>query len=311
MTDIVVVGSLNVDVVVPLDRLPDPGQTVLSSADHSRAGGGKGANQAVAAARLGRRVAMVGAVGDDPEGQWLTGLLATEGVDTSAVLRAPRPTGQAIVLVTADGDSTIAVSSGANMWLAAQHLRPYAELIGDAAAVLLQQEIDAAVVSAAVAAARGLVVVNPAPARPIDAATLARVDVLVPNRGELAALADAGSLADAASTEGTDPSTDDVAVLAAMARSLGTRGPVVVTLGADGALVVTADREHLVPAERVAAVDATGAGDTFCAALADALLDGASIDDAARWASRAAAVTVTRPGAMASAPRRAEVLAVG
>lgn len=304
MPDIVVVGSLNVDVVVPLDRLPDPGQTVLSAADHSRAGGGKGANQAVAAARLGRSVAMVGAVGDDPEGQWLTGLLAAEGVDAAAVLRAPRPTGQAIVLVTADGDSTIAVSSGANMWLAPEHLRPYADLIGDAAAVLLQQEVDAAVVAAAVAAARGLVVVNPAPARPVDAATLARVDVLVPNRGELAALAGAGS-----SVSGGG--TGDVAALAAMARSLRTRGPVVVTLGVDGALVVTADREHLVPAEQVAAVDATGAGDTFCAALADALLDGAAIVDAARWASRAAAVTVTRPGAMASAPRRAEVLALG
>ncbi|WFE29933.1 ribokinase [Solwaraspora sp. WMMD791] len=304
MPDIVVVGSLNVDVVVPLDRLPDPGQTVLSAADHSRAGGGKGANQAVAAARLGRSVAMVGAVGDDPEGQWLTGLLVAEGVDTSAVLRASRPTGQAIVLVTADGDSTIAVSSGANMWLAPEHLRPYADLIGDAAAVLLQQEVDAAVVAAAVAAARGLVVVNPAPARPIDAATLARVDVLVPNRGELAALAGAGSPV-------AGGGTGDAATLAALARSLGTRGPVVVTLGADGALVVTADRELLVPAEQVDAVDATGAGDTFCAALADALLDGAAIADAARWASRAAAVTVTRPGAMASAPRRAEVLAVG
>jgi len=304
MTDIVVVGSLNVDVVVPLDELPAAGQTVLSAADHSRAGGGKGANQAVAAARLGRSVAMVGAVGEDAEGQWLTGLLAAEGVDTSAVLRAPRPTGQAIVLVTADGDSTIAVSSGANMWLAPEHLRPYAELIGDAAAVLLQQEIDAAVVAAAVAAARGLVVVNPAPARPIDAATLARVDVLVPNRGELVALAGATVPAGTGPSEGVDS-------LAAMARSLGTRGPVVVTLGADGALVVTADREHLVPAEPVVAADATGAGDTFCAALADALLDGAAIDDAARWASRAAAVTVTRPGAMASAPRRAEVLAVG
>ncbi|MFV2088848.1 ribokinase [Micromonospora sp. LOL_021] len=305
MPDIVVVGSLNVDVVVPLDELPAAGQTVLSAADHSRAGGGKGANQAVAAARLGRSVAMVGAVGDDAEGQWLTGLLAAEGVDTAAVLRAPRPTGQAIVLVTADGDSTIAVSSGANMWLAPEHLRPYADLIGDAAAVLLQQEVDAAVVAATVAAARGLVVVNPAPARPIDPGTLARVDVLVPNRGELAALAGAG-----AGPAAAGPS-EDVAGLAAMARSLGTRGPVVVTLGVDGALVVTADREHLVPAEPVDAVDATGAGDTFCAALADALLDGAAIDDAARWASRAAAVTVTRPGAMASAPRRAEVLAVG
>ncbi|WP_434740022.1 ribokinase [Micromonospora sp. SH-82] len=298
MTEIVVVGSLNVDVVVPLAELPAPGQTVLGTADHRRAGGGKGANQAVAAARLGRRVTMVGAVGADTEGEWLTGLLTAEGVDTSGVLRAPRPTGQAIVLVTADGDSTIAVSSGANMWLAPEHLDPFGALLGGAGAVLLQQEVDAGVVAAAVRAAGGLVVLNPAPARPVDPATLARVDVLVPNRGELAALAGV-----------PDGPADDREVdrLVAQARSLGTRGPVVVTLGSDGALVVTADRQWLVPAERVDAVDATGAGDTFCAALADALLDGAAIDAAARWASRVAAVTVTRAGAMAAAPRRDEV----
>ncbi|MER7169316.1 ribokinase [Micromonospora sp. NPDC000207] len=298
MTEIVVVGSLNVDVVVPLAELPAPGQTVLGTADHRRAGGGKGANQAVAAARLGRRVTMVGAVGADGEGEWLTGLLTAEGVDTSGVLRAPRPTGQAIVLVTADGDSTIAVSSGANMWLAPEHLDPFGELLGGAGAVLLQQEVDAGVVAAAVRAAGGLVVLNPAPARPVDPATLARVDVLVPNRGELAALAGV-----------PDGPADDREVdrLVAQARSLGTRGPVVVTLGSDGALVVTADRQWLVAAERVDAVDATGAGDTFCAALADALLDGATIDAAARWASRVAAVTVTRAGAMAAAPRRDEV----
>ncbi|WKU06897.1 ribokinase [Micromonospora sp. HUAS LYJ1] len=295
MTDIVVVGSLNVDVVVPLHELPAPGQTVLGAADHRRAGGGKGANQAVAAARLGRRVAMVGAVGIDADGDWLLGLIAAEGVATEAVVRAPRPTGQAIVLVTADGDSTIAVSSGANMWLAPEHLGPLRDLLGSARAVLLQQEVDAAVVAEAVRLAEGLVVLNPAPARPVDPATLARVDVLVPNRGELAALA------------GVPPTDAGVDALAALARSLGTRGPVVVTLGGDGALVVTTDRQWLIPAERVDAVDATGAGDTFCAALADALLDGAAIDEAARWASRAAAVTVTRPGAMEAAPRRVEV----
>lgn len=172
--------------------------------------------------------------------------------------------------------------------------RPLRDLLGSARAVLLQQEVDATVVAEAVRLAEGLVVLNPAPARPVDPATLARVDVLVPNRGELAALAGVPV------PVGTDG-------LAALARSLGTRGPVVVTLGGDGALVVTTDRQWLVPAEQVDAVDATGAGDTFCAALADALLDGAAIDEAARWASRAAAVTVTRPGAMAAAPRRAEV----
>ncbi|MBO4208323.1 ribokinase [Micromonospora echinofusca] len=295
MPDIVVVGSLNLDVTVPLDTLPGLGQTVLGG-DHLRGGGGKGGNQAVAAARLGRSVAMVAAVGADAEGDRLLDILAAEGVDTTAVLRATRPTGQALVLVTADGDSTIVVSPGANMWLAPEHLRPVAGVLSGARCLLLQHEISAPTVAAAVAAATGLVVLNPAPARPVDPAVLARVDVLVPNRGELAALVGV-------------PVPEQVRLdeLAGMARALGVRGQVVVTLGADGAVVVDADGYTLVPARPVRAVDATAAGDSFCAALADGLLAGQPIVEAARWATRVAAVTVTRPGAMDSLPHRAEV----
>lgn len=293
--DIVVVGSLNLDVTVPLDALPGLGQTVLGG-DHSRGGGGKGGNQAVAAARLGRSVAMVAAVGADPEGDRLLGILAAEGVDTGSVLRGDRPTGQAIVLVTADGDSTIVVSPGANMWLVPEHLGPVAGVLSDARCLLVQHEIDAATVAAAVASATGLVVLNPAPARPVAADVLARVDVLVPNRGELATLVGAAV-----------PTTVRLDEIADMARSLGVRGQVVVTLGADGALVVDGGRHTLVPAQPVRAVDATAAGDSFCAALADGLLAGESIVEAARWASRVAAVTVTRAGAMGSLPYRAEV----
>jgi ribokinase len=281
--DIVVVGSLNIDVTVDVPQAPAAGQTLLGG-DARRSGGGKGGNQAVAAARLGRRTAMVGAVGA-ADGEFLLSLLRGEKIDVRGVRQVEAPTGQAFVFVDAEGDSTIVVSPGAN-----DHVEVDRELVASARAILLQQEVPSAVVEDAAAVANGLVVLNPAPARPVPASLLANVDVLVPNRGELLGLA------------GVDRGD-----LVQLARGLGTRGPVVVTLGAEGALVVAAERSTRVPAEQVKAVDATAAGDSFCAALADAMLDGADVVEAARWATRVAAVTVTRPGAMASLPTRAEV----
>ncbi|MFI7025610.1 ribokinase [Micromonospora sp. NPDC049900] len=297
--EIVVVGSLNLDVVVPVRHLPAHGQTVTGG-ESTRGCGGKGGNQAVAASRLGRSVAMVAAVGEDPDGDWLRTVLDREGVDISAVHRtAERRTGQAVVLVTADGDSTIVVSPGANGWLSPGHVAAASRLFVGARCLLLQHEVSTEVVAAAVGLAEGLVLLNPAPARPVDAAILRRVDLLVPNRGELVQLVGAGR-PDGAGWEGA-PGFD---ALAAMARSLGVRGQVVVTLGADGALVVNDYRYELVPAEPVEAADTTAAGDAFCAALADAVLDGASVVEAARFANRVAALTVTRPGAMDSLPHR-------
>ncbi|TQS45688.1 ribokinase [Cryptosporangium phraense] len=291
--DIVVVGSLNVDVTVDVPQAPSAGQTLLGG-DSRRSGGGKGGNQAVAAARLGRRTAMVGAVGGDGDGQFLLDLLRAENIDVSGVVQLPAgtrenpagiPTGQAFVFVDADGDSTIVVSPGAN-----DHVEVARELVASARCVLLQQEVPAAVVEEAASVANGLVVLNPAPARPVSASLLSSVDVLVPNRGELLGLA------------GVDRGD-----LVQLAQKLGTRGPVVVTLGSQGCLVVEDERSTRVPAEQVKAVDATAAGDSFCAAIADAMLDGADVVEAARWATRVAAVTVTRPGAMASLPKRAEL----
>ncbi|MBM3695250.1 MAG: ribokinase [Actinobacteria bacterium] len=296
MPEITVVGSLNLDATVRVPRLPLPGETVMGRG-HAHDTGGKGANQAVAAARLGRSVAMVGMVGRDDAGDRLLAALDAAGVATATVRRSPSlATGLALVMVDDSAENSIVVIPAANGALAPEDLDP--AVIGAAAVVLLQLEIPPETVEAAVGFARGTVVLNPAPAHPLPAGLLARVDVLVPNRTELALLAGA-----------EPPATVDEA--AGLARSLGGPRGVVVTLGAEGALVVTGEQATHVPAPRVDAVDPTGAGDAFCAGLADALVGGADLLTAARWAVRCGAAAVTRRGAQASLPTRAEVEALG
>jgi ribokinase len=286
---IAVVGSVNLDIVIGVQRHPAPGDTVLGG-DRVDLPGGKGANQAVAAARLGREVAIVGRVGDDAAGHRLRGALQDEDVDVSHLASDPdAPTGVALIAVTPDGENTIIVSPGANGRVGAGDVEAARELLGAAAVTLLQLEIPQAAVDAALEAARGTVVLNPAPARELSAEALARVDVLVPNRGELGLLAGAATPADAG---------------AAITLARGLQGPraLVVTLGAEGALVVEASRAERVPAPVVEAIDATGAGDTFCGALADALSRGAELVEAARWGVAAAAISVQRAGAQGGMP---------
>jgi ribokinase len=290
---IAVVGSANLDVVVPVERHPRPGETVLGG-DHYRASGGKGANQAAACARLGAHTRFVGCVGDDDAGRTLHDALARDGVDVRLLAtRSDAPSGIALIVVAPDGENTIVVSPGANGRLDEAQVHA-AELAG-AAAVLLQLEIPLAAVTAAAHAAEGLVVLNPAPARALPAALLERTDVLVPNRSELATLAGAA----------VEPTTHDEVV--DLARSLPGVSRVVITLGVEGALVVDAAAVAHVPAHPVAAVDTTAAGDSFCAALTVALTEGAALGAAAAWACAAAAVTVTSPGAQPSLPTRARV----
>lgn len=288
---VAVVGSINADIAVAVDSAPAAGQTLLGG-DARRFGGGKGANQAVAVARLGRPVCMVGAVGTDSEGDWLLARLAAEGIDLTAVARVEGASGQAFVFVTPDGDSTIVVAPGANAAVSAELAS--SGVVAHAEAVLIQQEIPVDAVAAAVAAAHGLVMLNPAPARPIAAEVLAGVDLLVPNRGELATLVGATNL-------------EDVEQIARAARSLGVRGHVVVTLGAQGSLVVTQQAVEHVPALDVDVRDATAAGDSFCAGLVHATLAGADLVEATRFATRVAAVTVSREGAMDSLPYRSQI----
>jgi ribokinase len=283
---IAVVGSVNLDIVIGVERHPAPGETVLGG-DRTDLSGGKGANQAVAAARLGQEVAIVGRVGADAAGQRLRDGLRAEGVDVGHLREDPDArSGVALIAVAPDGENTIIVSPGANGRVGAEDVGTASGLLADAAVTVVQLEIPEDAVRAAAQAAGGTFVLNPAPARDLDADVLARVDVLVPNRGELELLAGPGDPADAA-------------------RRLAGPGAVVVTLGADGALVVEGDRAEHVPAHPVDVVDTTGAGDTFCGALADALARGASLVEAARWGVAAAGLSVTRSGAQEGMPTAA------
>jgi ribokinase len=304
--DVVVVGSLNVDLSIPVETLPGPGETVLGG-DVLRGPGGKGANQAVAAARLGARVAFVGRVGHDESGQWLREQLEADEIDVRGLLATPGvPTGLAVIAVDADGENAIVVSSGANRRVTRNDVAKVAHLVASAPIVLTQLEIPLDVVNGLGAVARGRIICNPAPARPgLD---LSQLDVVVPNRGELAVLA------------GAEP-TPDLATVADQARSLDVP-VVIVTLGGQGAMaVVNESGWHgpagsgggrgadvvVLPAMPVTAVDTTAAGDSFCGALAAALAGGAGVADAMGWAIRVAGCTVTIRGAQDSLPYLADV----
>lgn len=290
----VVVGSLNMDLVLGVPALPSPGQTLLSRS-RDRSPGGKGANQAVALGRLGARVAMVGAVGDDPDGADLVAALEAAGVSTGHVARrSGDQTGLAVVCVTPDGDNAIVVASGANATVGPGEVAAAAPALAGAGLLLLQLEIPPETVLAAARAGReagALVVLNAAPARELPAGLLGEVDVLVVNAGEAAELAGDGDPRDAAT------------------RLLG-QGPatVVVTLGGEGCLVAKDRGMARLPADPVQVVDTTGAGDCFAAALGFGLAEGRDSRAAARFATAAAALAVTRPGAQAT-PTAAEVAA--
>ncbi|HEV3464342.1 MAG TPA: ribokinase [Actinomycetota bacterium] len=291
--EVVVVGSLNLDLVVRVPRLPGPGETVAGD-DVFRNPGGKGANQAVAAARLGRRVAMVGRVGDDDAGRQLLASLEAASVDTAQVRALPGvPSGTALITVSEDGENQIVLSPGANARLTPGDVAAAGAALEAAAVTLLQLEVPLEAVAAAAKAAAGMVVLTPAPVQPLPDGLLDQVDVLVPNRVELAQLTG-------------QPVPETVASAVALAGRLAARA-VVVTLGADGALVVEDGQASHVPAVPVKAVDTTAAGDAFCGGLADALAAGATLQDAARMAVRVAAAACLRPGAQASLPTPAEL----
>ncbi|WP_420880850.1 ribokinase [Rhodococcus sp. (in: high G+C Gram-positive bacteria)] len=295
--EVVVVGSVNVDTVIRVSRLPAPGETVLGTGATEHVGG-KGANQAVAAARLGRRVAFVGAVGDDADGGTVREALAAEGIDLVGLGKRPGArTGAAVVQVDTSGENCITVLAGANGDLDAAAVRTVADDLRRALVTVVQLEIPDDAVAAAIALAGGTVVLNPSPARPLAAEVLDRVDVLIVNRSELALLAGE-----------TEPETAGQA--AELASRLSGPAAVVVTLGADGAVLVRAGAVTEVPAVAVERVtDPTGAGDTFAGALADALVRGESLEDAVRWAAEAAAIAVTGSGAQSAMPSREQVLA--
>lgn len=281
--DVIVVGSVNADVVLTVDALPAPGETVIGAerGDHH---GGKGANAAVAAARLGARVALVAAVGDDDDGRAALADLEAEGVDVSAVaVLGEQPTGVAHITVDRAGENTIVVASGANAALEAEFVTAALErLAGGDPVVLADLEVPDAPVAAA--AASGLrFVLDPAPARALADAVVRACTVLTPNGGELEVLGD---------------------VLARGA------GALAVTLGAEGAELRTRDETRSVDPYPVEAVDATGAGDAFAAALAVALAGGAELPDAVAFAAAAGALATRAAGARAGYAGRDEVEAL-
>jgi ribokinase len=287
---VTVVGSLNEDVLVRVRRLPGRGETVIGEGT-TLAPGGKGANQAAAAGRLAPGVHMIGRVGDDPAGDRQLAALADSRVNVSRVHRTPGvPTGIATIPVEdGSGENLIVVVPGANAELTPDDA--VADPVRRADVVLLQLEVPLATVQAAAEAAGGTVVLTPAPPRALPAGLLERVDVLVPNEHELAALA------------GADPGERQPAELVLLARSV-TASAVVVTLGARGALVVP-DGEGpalLQAPPPVTPVDTTGAGDCLCGALAAALAAGTPLAEAVRYAVAAAALSTTGPGARGALP---------
>ena len=274
---ITVVGSINLDLVAFCERLPRPGET-LTDAEFERVPGGKGANQAVAAARLGAEVTFVGCVGDDELGRVATQGLEEAGVDLSGLqVVEDEATGVALIIVGADGENQIVVAPGANRRLAPEQLA-----IGDADAVLCQLEVPVEAVAAAAARTTGMFCLNAAPARAVPLETLERADVIVANSFELDAL-------------GSSP--------------LG--GLFALTLGAEGALLLDGGEEVARAAPpRVEAVDGTAAGDAFCACLVVSLLEGRAREEALARACAAGAVAASRPGAQPSLPTATEVDAI-
>jgi ribokinase len=287
---VIVVGSVNADLVVRAERLPTAGETVMGGR-FSRHGGGKGANQAVAAARLGARVALVGAVGDDDLGVEALALLEREGIDVSAVARVGGPTGVALIAVDAAGENQIAVASGANAELDPAAVERAVRAAGPGV-VLVGHEVPPAATLAGARAAAGPVVLNPAPARPVPDELAALGPILTPNAGEAREL--------------TGEPEPEVAARALAAR---TGAAVVVTLGARGVLVLDGDAAEVLPAPRVDVVDTTGAGDAFNGALATALAEGRGLRDAAAFAVAAAALSTCADGAREGMPRRDQVRA--
>jgi len=294
MPRIVVVGSLMMDLVVRAPRLPVIGESLIAH-DFQAFVGGKGGNQAIAAARLGAPVSIIGRVGDDDFGRTILATLAAEGIDTTHIATDPGAgTGVAVPIVLDDGENAILAVPRANLALNAADVEPARALIEAADVLIVQFEVGMEATESAMRiarAARRTVLLNPAPIAPHPPGLLALADVLVPNEIEAAELAPAAA---------GDHDCEAAELLACGPAS------VIITLGEAGALVATPRGREWVPPFPVRAVDSVGAGDAFCGALAVALAGGAPLIDATRFGCAAAASAVTRPGAAAALPSREE-----
>ena len=294
-----VVGSLNMDLFIETSHLPRPGETVLGR-NFNRLPGGKGANQAVAVARMGAKVTMIGAVGDDPFGAEMVANLEAAGVATAAILRRKRAdSGTALIVVDTSGQNQIVVAPGANATLSVEDIRRQKRLFDRSRAVIAQLETPLPAVEAALRfgrAARCLTVLNPAPGAPLPSRLLRRCDWIVLNETEAELL-----------TGVPIKGLRKAALAAQSLRRLAGGASIALTLGARGAWLHSTSFTGHVPGSVVRAVDAVGAGDTFIGAFVTRLMEGAAPRDAARFACAAAAIAVTRRGAQSAIPGRREV----
>ena len=295
---IVVIGSCNTDMVVSMERLPQPGETLIGG-EFFMNPGGKGANQAVAAARLGGKVSFVAKVGNDTFGHGAMERYKAEGIGVEHVsVDEESPSGVALIMVDAHGENCIAVASGANARLSKEDIDRAQIAVSDADIVLMQLETPIETIEYAAHIAKNLgkrVILNPAPARALPDSLLGCLYMLIANETEAEFLS---------GTQITD--MDSVARAADIICSKGVKN-VVITLGAKGAFIKEGGTYHQVSGIKVKAVDATAAGDTFCGAVCVALAEGMGLAHAVEFANRCAALTVTRKGAQSSLPYRREV----
>lgn len=297
---IVVIGSSNTDMIVTIERIPKPGETVIGG-QFAQAAGGKGANQAVAAARAGAAVTFVARVGDDVLGQQALAGFQCENININYVRKdSSAPSGVAFIFVDQKGENSIAVASGANLNLSPRDIEDAAEVIAQASALVMQLEIplDAVEAAAALAAQKGVpVILNPAPAQPLSDQLLRNVSILTPNESEAELL--------------TGLPVHTEAEAAAAAHVLHQKGvrTVIITLGSRGAYCSHSESggAGIAPGFEVQAVDTTAAGDVFNGALAVALAEGKPLAAAVAFANAAGALSVTKAGAQPSVPARADI----
>jgi ribokinase len=299
--DVVVVGGANTDYLVRGDSLPKPGETIQGD-DFQGAIGGKGANQAVAASRMGARVAFVGRVGNDARGDQFMEELDREGVDTSFIACTDhKPTGVALIMVDARGQKQILTAPGANHDVRLDDIKRAATAIRSAKVLLTQLEIPLKIVEAVLKIAHDsdvTTILDPAPAAPLKTALLRNVDIIRPNAAEAEALT---------GIESRNRSSARRAARALLSK--GVRNAIV-QAGSEGNLLVSADGEHWLPHIPVRAVDATGAGDAFLGALAAQLARGNDLATAARFGSAASALATTKLGAQAGLPSYEDVVSL-
>jgi ribokinase len=297
--NIVVIGSSNTDMIIQVPRIPKPGETILGG-KFSMAAGGKGANQAVAAARAGGKVSLIARVGQDMFGEQALGGFQKDSIDTEYVVQdSEAASGIAEIFVANDGENSIAVASGANMNLSKNDVDAAKQIIITADILLMQLEIPLETVyyAAEQAVKAGVkVILNPAPAKPLPAELYRKLSILTPNESEAELLTGIKVI-------------DEISALEAAQILLEKGVPeVVVTMGAHGALIVNKDQHQMIPGFAVKAVDTTAAGDVFNGTLAVSLSEGNPLENAVKFANAAAALSVTRLGAQPSAPDRAEIL---